>query len=75
MNQPFLVLSDLAIEPLASRSPTISGIANSPNPTTTRGTPSKRYNVSKVYLGSPVIGAVPIDPIINPRKQEAIPLN
>ena len=28
-----------------------------------------------MYLGSPVIGAVPIDPIINPKKQEAIPLN
>ena len=57
-----------------SRRPTISGIANNPIPTTMSGTPSIKYSVLNVNLGSPVIGAVPIDPIINPKKHAVMPL-
>ena len=72
--QPFSCFKVFAIDPWLSSNPTISGSANRPNPTIIKGTPSIRYKVSKVYRGSPVIGAVPMVPIIKPRKQDVSPL-
>jgi len=53
---------------------TISGTANMPSPTITRGTRSIRYSVPKSSRSTPVIGAEPSAPIMRPMPQAASPL-